>query len=107
VTGRLAAAASLILLSLLCRTPRARAEVTLAKVGDNWEVYSTGRVGAFMEVLKGDGIPQVYDATGQAVHPVGNGGIAGFSDPLLQPDGTSRQGPLLAFRVRSGFLGNI
>jgi hypothetical protein len=105
--GRITAATSLVLLSLLSRPPRARAEVSLAKVGDDWEFYSTGRVGAFLEVLKGDGIPQVYDATGQPVHPVGNGGIAGLSDPLLQPDGTTRQGPLLAFRVRSGFLGNI
>jgi hypothetical protein len=93
--------------SITARASLARAEITLGKTDDAWELYSTGRVGAFLEVLKGDGVPQVYNAAGLQVHPVGNGGIAGLSDPVLQPDGSTRQGPLLAFRVRSGFLGNI
>ena len=101
------AAFSVIASTVAVPASLARAEITLAKGEGDWEAYTTGRVGAFLEVLKGDGIPQVYDSAGLPIHPVGNGGIAGLSDPVLQPDGTSRQGPLLAFRVRSGFLGNI
>ena len=105
--GRLWTLTGLTLFWFLSLAGIARAEIPLAKVGDGWEVFSSGRIGAFLELLKGDGIPQVFNAAGQPVHPVGNGGIAGLSDPVLRPDGTVTQGPLLSFRVRSGFLGNI
>lgn len=107
MTRKLWVTAGLSLISILSLAGRARAEITLAKAGDGWEFYTTGRVGAFLQVLKGDGIPQAYDAAGSPIHPVGNGGVAGLSDPIIRPDGTSQQGPLLSFRVRSGFLGNI
>ena len=84
----------------------ARAEVPLVKVGDGWEVYTSGRIGAFLELLKGTGVPIVYDANGVPLHPVGNGGIVAQTDPVVV-NGTTRPGPLLSFRVRSGFLGNI
>lgn len=97
---------------------KASAETTLISTPDGWEVYATGRIGVFAEVLKGDGIPQVYGQSDTdnnpstppvavPVHPVGNGGVAVTSDPVLQPDGTYRQGPVFASRVRSGFLGNV
>jgi len=97
---------------------KARAEIVLTTTADGWEVYTTGRIGAFAEILKGDGIPQAYGMVDTdndpstppgiaPIHPVGNGGVAATSDPVLQPDGTYRQGPVLSSRVRSGFLGNI
>ena len=47
--------------SLLCLGATARADVTLVAPTDGplggWEVYTTGRVGAFVEVLRGDPIP--------------------------------------------------
>jgi hypothetical protein len=117
---------------------RARADITLAAAQNEsgWEVYTFGRAGVFVSVLKGDGIPQAYgpqyrdpitgvvtlDGSGNpiqatdmngrplfaAIHGVGDGGVrAGPSDPYLAPDGQSGQGPIFASRVRSGFMGNI
>ena len=103
--------------SLLCLGAPARADVTLVAPTDGplggWEVYTTGRVGAFVEVLRGDPIPQAYGTdpiTGAPIqiHAVGDGGIRpGPTDPVLSPDGGSGQGSLGASRVRSGFLPNI
>jgi hypothetical protein len=131
VIRKLDVKAGLSLLLFLSFGGDARAEITLAKP-DGWEIYTTGRVGAFVEVLGGDAIPQEYGettdpATGMPaidpatggpalapVHPVGNGGIGVQSDPVRKPDAACsgappcyRQGPVLASRVRSGFLGNI
>jgi hypothetical protein len=102
---------------LLCIGAPARADVTLAAPTDGpfggWEVYTTGRVGAFVEVLRGDPIPQAYGVDPVSgmpiqIHPVGDGGIrTGPTDPVLAPDGSSGQGSLGASRVRSGFLPNI
>lgn len=109
--------AVVVLGSLLGIGAPARADVTIAAPTDGplggWEVYTTGRVGAFVEVLRGDPIPQAYGTdpvTGSPIqiHPVGDGGVrAGPTDPVLAPDGSSGQGPLGASRVRSGFLPNI
>lgn len=112
------AGAGLPLCVVLGLCASARAETPLVSSSDGWEVYATGRIGVFAEVLKGDGIPQAYGQvdmdnnpstppTTAPIHPVGNGGVAVTSDPVLQPDGTYRQGPVLASRVRSGFLGNV
>jgi len=116
VPTRLAGGA-LSLLLVLGLGGSARAETTLAGNTDGWEVYATGRIGVFAEVLKGDGIPQAYSQApggdpstppmAMPIHPVGSGGIVVDSDPVRQPDGTYRAGPILASRVRSGFLGNI
>jgi hypothetical protein len=108
VSWKLWLKAGLTLSFILSLTGRARADITLAKVGDGWEFYTSGRIGAFVQVLKGDGRPQAFDAMGTAIHPVGDGGIpVTFStDPILV-DGVVRPGPLFASRVRSGFLGNI
>jgi hypothetical protein len=112
------ASAALSLVMVLALLGNSRAETTLTSTSDGWEVYATGRIGVFAEVLKGDGVPQAYGQVDMdndpstppisvPIHPVGNGGIAAMSDPVLQPDGTYRQGPVLASRVRSGFLGNV
>jgi len=119
----------IVLLAVVGFGAPARAEVTLAAAtadaGGGWEVYTTGRVGAFVEVLEGDGIPQAFavavdpttmmpvlDANGNPmyvqIHNVGDGGVrAGPSDPKVQPDGSSGQGHLGVSRVVSGFLPNI
>ena len=43
--------------ALLSLSGRARAETTLVKPAEGWEVYTSGRVGAFVELLEGDGVP--------------------------------------------------
>jgi len=115
--ARLAAPLSLLLV-VVALPVNARAETTLVTTSDGWEFYATGRIGVFAEMLKGDGVPQAYGlvdtdnnpstpAVPTPVHPVGNGGVAVMSDPVRQPDGTYRQGPVTAMRFRSGFLGNV
>jgi len=97
-------------LSVLASADLARGETSLVKSADGWEVYSTGRVGAFVEVLQGQGIPKSYaDINGMQtqVHPVTVGGISVVSDPTTGPDGQQANGPILSSRVRSGFLGNV
>jgi hypothetical protein len=115
MSSRLAAALALVL--ALALSARAQAETVLTTTSDGWEIYATGRIGVFGEVLKGDGLPQAYgpvdpsnsSSTGmlRPIHPIGDGGVGVASDPVRQPDGTYRQGPVLTSRVRSGFLGNI
>jgi predicted porin len=119
----------IVFASLLGIGARARADVTLAAAAETspngWEVYTTGRVGAFVQVLQGDGIPQAFatqvdpttgmpvlDMNGNPVivpiHTIGDGGVrAGLADPRLDPNGSSGQGHLGVSRVGSGFLPNI
>lgn len=89
--------------SLLANTRHAQAEVTLAKPADGWEIYSSGRIGAFVEVLDGDGRPS------PAGHTVGDGGYDIIPDVTYDPTTAAPvgQGHIAASRVRSGFLGNI
>jgi hypothetical protein len=125
-------AAAFFAVAILALGGSARADITILHSEDGFEFYTTGRIGAFIEVLKGDGIPQdygpLYDpttgdpvidpATGRPalapIHQPGNGGIGVQGDPVEQPPESCggkppcfRQGPVLASRVRSGFLGNI
>ena len=109
--GRLWLVAGLGFASVLARAGSARAEVTISKPADGWEIYTSGRVGAFVEVLEGDGVPQSYanvNGVKTPIHPVGDGGVNAASDPVIDPvDGSRSNGRLLASRARSGFLGNI
>jgi len=91
-----------LLVPLLCLLPSvARAEVTLVKPADDWEIYTSGRVGAFASVIEGRGVPQ----PSSPMHALAQEGIAFDAD---SSDGTSnKSGHGLAYRVRSGFLGNI
>jgi len=86
----------------LCLLPGlAHAEVTLVKPADNWEIYTSGRVGAFAAVIEGRGVPQPSNP----LHALAQEGILFDAD---SSDGTSnKSGHGLAYRVRSGFLGNI
>jgi hypothetical protein len=106
---RLASALGFALLALAGRA--AHAEVILTSPGAGWEVYTSGRIGGFVQLLQGDGRPQMYarnaDGIEVPVHPVSDGGVQAQSDPILNAEGEPRVGPLLASRVRSGFLGNI
>ena len=86
----------------ICSWPSlARAEVTLANLPDDWQVYASGRMSAFAEVIEGHGVPQPSDPN----HALAQEGIAFDAD---SSDGTSnKSGHGLAFRARSGFLPNI
>lgn len=79
---------------------RARAETTIVSPAEGWEIYTSGRVGAFVEVLEGDGVPETPSGVTLA-----NEGVTVMADPGA--DGTPNAGHVLASRVRSGFLGNI
>jgi len=83
------------------------AEVTLVKTDGGFEFFSTGRVGGFLEGVKGQTLPTGYDQSGMLLHTVGDGGldIGGLYSSL--PNGAIGQGTVQATRVRSGFLGNI
>jgi hypothetical protein len=91
--------AGLSLSSLFAFSSRASAETPLVKPTDGWEVYTSGRVGAFVEVLEGQGVP-----TATPGRTLTNEGVTANSDPA---NGVVNQGHLFASRVRSGFLGNI
>ena len=116
---RLAVAAGL-LCSGLFFAPVARAEKTLVKT-DQFEVFTDGRVGAFISWVYGDGRPPAQrvvgtDASGQpAVAGLWN--ILGgeleapqeselSDDPELASFGVLKQGTVNMVRVRSGFIGN-
>ncbi|MEI9937778.1 MAG: porin [Pseudomonadota bacterium] len=89
-------------------SPRsARAEKIIAK-GDNWEVYTDGRVGAFLSWTVGDGVP------------VSSGRMITMPDGSVQPESINgggwlvsttngnetTQGTANTMRIRSGFIGN-
>lgn len=81
----------------------AKAEVTLVKPADSWEVYTSGRVNGFAELIDGQGVPQSKDP----VHHVTQEGIS-FTDVADSSNGErNNSGHVSAFRVRSGFLPNI
>jgi hypothetical protein len=94
----------------------ALAEKVLAK-GDDWEVYTDGRVGGFLSWVYGQGFPQwTYEATPDpndptittctAVRDVMGGGFGAIPEqgpPVgCQPD----RGTINSMRIRSGFIGN-
>lgn len=79
----------------------ARAEVPLADSG-GWVVYTTGRVGGFVELLEGDGIPR-----GSNDRTLANEGIPVNASPDPNQPLPNANGHASVSRVRSGFLGNI
>jgi hypothetical protein len=103
VKHRICVAAGLGFGCLLALPGRARAEVTLVKPADNWEVYTSGRVSAFAELVEGKGHPEATNPQ----HPVTQEGIP-FTDIADSSNGMrNNAGHIAAFRVRNGFLGNI
>jgi Gram-negative porin len=95
---------SLSLASLLF-TQSAAAEKTLVKTPE-FEVYTDGRVGAFLGYHRGDALPRSGAGT-TGNHDILGGGQDGVAvrDPI--PGTTDMtQGTIEGFRVRSGFIGN-
>ncbi len=109
---RLLAACTQVLAGLLVTTalfvPRsAHAEKVIAK-GDNWEVYTDGRAGAFLSWVNGDGVPVtggrtviMPDGSTQPVVINGGGWLVSTEDGNENTQGTAN-----TMRVRSGFIGN-
>lgn len=94
-------------LVVLAMAPGAAGEVTIFKSPD-WEVFTDGRVQAFLSYGWGDTITpqiQLQSPTGPIdVRPVGGGVNQGEA---LSDGSTSEGGNYSSTRVRSGFTGNI
>ncbi len=98
---RLLIAASLGFAQLILGTVNAHAEVIVSKPADGWEIYTSGRVGAFGELVHGDAQPPKLDGRPSPTQD----GITVQTGP--GPNGENNGAPATASRVRSGFLGNI
>jgi Gram-negative porin len=84
------------LLATVATPRRALAEKVIATV-DNWQVYTDGRVGAFLTWVHGD--PAPLASAGESI--VGGG----WSAPT-EPNTDNSRGTINMMRIRSGFLGN-
>jgi hypothetical protein len=86
----------------------AHAEKTLLKA-DDWEVYTDGRLGAFVGYVRGDGYPQPhYDANGVQLWDIAGGGLNAISEREPVGQGPQlTQGTIERWRVRTGFIGSI
>lgn len=101
---RVWAAAGLSFASLFAFTGPAKADVPISTPAEGWEIYTTGRVGGFVEVLSGDGLPIGVD--GRSLATNGSGiNVNASPDPNQPLPNTA--GHAFVSRVRSGFLGNI
>jgi hypothetical protein len=98
---------SLFLLSVVFGERGARAEITLVKSDGGLEFYTEGRVGGFFSGVFGQTLPTGFDADGNHLHTVGDGGININGLYTSLPMGAIGQGDVHETRVRSGFLSNI
>jgi hypothetical protein len=94
----------------LYASAEARADVTVAQPADGWQLYTNGRVNAFVSYASGDGRPRdTYDPqTMEQVRQITGGGLDAFAE--RQPIGPGQlltQGTIEGLRVRSGFVGNV
>ncbi|HYQ01808.1 MAG TPA: porin [Polyangiaceae bacterium] len=83
----------------------ARAEKVIAK-GDNWEVYTDGRAGAFVNWVTGDGAPVATQTItmpdgSQQKEVIPGGWLVNTTDST-----ETYQGKVNTVRIRSGFIGN-
>lgn len=101
------ALAGLSLLTAFLFSRSARAEKVLVK-GDDWDVYTDGRVGAFATYSFGDGLPlgnkMITMPNGMVVPEVISSG--GWNVAATQKDADA-QSKVNMMRVRSGFIGNL
>lgn len=104
---RVWAVAALVLVSVGVWIGPADAEVPLAKTEGGFEFFSEGRVGGFIEGVRGDTLPTQFDPSGNVTHTIGDGGIPIAGLFVKLPMGAIGQGTIEGSRVRSGFLGNI
>jgi len=97
---------SFALCSLLL-SKSALAEKVLLK-NDDWEVYTDGRVGAFLTYVQGQGYPQPpHDAMGNQIHDLQGGGLNAIAERSADPvTGQFSQGTIERWRVHTGFIGN-
>jgi len=95
----------LLTLAALALPKTALAEKILAK-GDDWQVYTDGRVAGFFSWVYGQGFPQAStDANGIQQFPLGGGWKAGTEQNA--PVGNQQdRGTIDSMRIRSGFIGN-
>ena len=93
----------------------ASAEIPLGKVGE-WEVYTQGRVNAFLSYITGDAypVPPVDEATGMPImRPIiPGGGLETLADRIPETDAAGdpipgRAGSIRKWRLRSGYFPNI
>jgi hypothetical protein len=80
----------------------AYAEKILFK-GDDWQVYTDGRVGGFLSHVYGDTPPVGRDING--VPEIISGGL--WTAPPETTQSTDPQGTINMMRLRSGFIGNL
>jgi hypothetical protein len=95
----------------LAWAPTARAEKVIAQ-SDNWEIYTDGRVGAFLSYVRGDGFPPsaTYTDSSGATNVLYDVKGGGWPD-LVSLEQASAPGPstpstIETTRVRSGMIGN-
>lgn len=94
-------------LSSLLFSKSAWAEKTLFKA-DNWEIYTDGRLAAFLGYVHGQGYPQpAYDANGNQLHDIAGGGLNAIAERHPIGPNQLNQGTIDRWRVRTGFIGNI
>jgi hypothetical protein len=109
--GVQASLASLFLVLVLLGLPsNALAEKVIAK-GDDWQVFTDGRVAAFASWLYGDGFPQsTYEGTAPdscvQVRDIKGGGFGALIEQGPDVGCQKDQGTINSMRVRSGFIGN-
>jgi hypothetical protein len=109
-------AAAALVAAALGSSPAA-AQVTLGHSDDGtFEFWTTGRLGAFVEAVQGDGLPQVWGygpndpTTLVQLHPLASDNAATKypGDPVAIPTAPGVVVPrLFAMRVRSGFIPNV
>jgi hypothetical protein len=87
--------------------PAARADVPLVKTENNWEVFTNGRVNAFVTYGAGDSNP--VPQPGEFI-PLGGGLNTEYDNiPRVGPDGMPLpgQGTFISTRLRSGFVPTV
>ena len=79
------------------------AEKVIAK-GDDWQVYTDGRVGSFLSWVHGDGAPSANPNLVIGGQPEN---LSGGSWPIpTEPHSDNSAGTVNMMRIRSGFIGN-
>ncbi len=95
--------APFVLLAVLAVPRMVLAEKVIAK-GDDWQVYTDGRVAGFLSWVHGDNAPT---ADPNLVIDGHNENITGGSWPIpTEPHSADSAGTVNMMRIRSGFLGN-
>ena len=96
--------AGLLSLLTVVLVPRSALAEKIVFKGDDWQVYTDGRVGAFLSYVHGDGSPvatQVIDGVPETI----NGGLWPATPETTQSG--DPQGTIDMMRLRSGFIGNL